>query len=192
MKNNNKKIQLHLGCGKKFIPGFIHIDLDDYPHIDYRHEISRLPMFKNNSVDLIYCCHAFEYFDREEVKGVLREWRRVLKPGGILRLAVPDFEAIAKVYLKYGKNLGHRGILGPLYGRIKIKTKTGEKFIYHKTVYDFKSLKKVFKTAGFKNIHRYDWRKTIHKDYDDFSQAYIPHMQKNKGLLISLNVEAEK
>jgi hypothetical protein len=46
--------------------------------------------------------------------------------------------------------------------------------------------------VGFKNVHRYDWRQTIHKDYDDFSQAYIPHMDKEHGILISLNVEAEK
>lgn len=47
-------------------------------------------------------------------------------------------------------------------------------------------------TAGFKNIHRYDWRETIHKDYGDFSRAYIPPMDKEHGILISLNVEAEK
>lgn len=192
MKKKNKEIKLHLGCGKKFIPGFVHVDSDNYPHIDYRHDIARLPMFKDNSVDLIYSSHALEYFDREEAKEVLKEWKRVLKPGGILRLAVPDFEAIVKVYLKYNKDLEHRGILGPLYGRWEIKTKKGRKFIYHKTVYDFKSLQKLLKSIGFKNVHRYDWRKTIHKDYDDFSQAYIPHLDKKHGLLISLNVEAKK
>ena len=189
---NDKEIKLHLGCGKIFIPEFtFHIDIDDYPHINFKHEISNLPMFKDNTVDLIYCCHAFEYFDGEEGKEVLREWCRILKPGGILRLAVPDFEAIVKVYLKY-KDLDHRGILGPLCGRMEIKAPRGKKLIYHKTVYDFKSLKRMLKSAGFKNIHRYDWRKTIHKNYDDYSQAYIPHMDKKKGILISLNVEAEK
>lgn len=183
---------LHLGCGKKFIPGFVHVDLDNFPHIDYRHEISSLPMFKNNSADLIYACHAFEYFDRQQAEEVLKEWRRVLKSGGILRLAVPDFEAMVKVYLKYAKDLEHRGILGPLYGRIEIKTPKGKKTIYHKTTYDFKSLKRLLENCGFRKVGRYDWRKTIHKDYDDFSQAYIPHLDKEKGLLISLNVEARK
>ena len=189
--NMDEKIKLHLGCGGRYIPGFIHIDLDDYPHIDYKSDISNLSMFKDSSVDLIYSCHALEYFDREEVQKVLKEWYRVLKRNGILRVAVPDFEAIVKVYLKY-KDLNHKGILGPLYGRIVIKTPDGEKTIYHKTVYDFKSLKEVLESIGFKNVHRYDWKKTIHKDYDDFSQAYIPHMDKEHGILISLNVEAEK
>ncbi|MCJ7742971.1 MAG: hypothetical protein MUO99_00190, partial [Dehalococcoidales bacterium] len=93
--------------------------------------------------------------------------------------------------LKY-KDLAHQGILGPLYGRMEIKTADGEKVIYHKTTYDFASLKTALGAAGFKNIHRYDWRQTIHKDYDDFSQAYIPHLDKEHGILISLNLEAEK
>jgi len=182
-------MNLHLGCGKRYIPGFVHVDLDDYPHIDYRHDIRTLPMFADNSVDLIYPCHVIEYFDRIEVLDVLHEWYRVLKPGGILRLAVPDFEALVKVYLKYGDlSLIH----GPLYGRMVIRTDSGERIIYHRTVYDFKTLKSVLESVGFKNVRRYDWRQTIHKDYDDFSQAYIPHMDKENGLLISLNVETEK
>jgi len=144
-------------------------------------------MFKDETVDLIYCCHALEYFDREDAQQkVLPEWYRVLKHNGILHLAVPDFEAIVKVYLKY-RNLNHRGILGPLYGRIVV-----DGIKYHKCTYDFPSLKKVLELVGFREILRYDWRKTIYKDYDDFSQAYIPHMDKEHGILISLNVEAKK
>lgn len=190
-ESKNKKIQLYLGSGKRNIPGFVHIDLDDYSHLDYRHDISKLPMFSSNSVDLIYTSHSFEYFDRQEGEKVLREWHRILKSGGILRIAVPNFEAIVRVYLKYKKDLDHKGILGPLFGRMGIKVKGKDKTIYHKTAYDFNSLKKVLQSVGFKNIRRYDWEKTIHKDYDDHSQAYVPHMDK-KGILISLNLEATK
>lgn len=184
-------MKLHLGGGKRYIPGFIHIDIDKYPHIDYIHDIGTLPMIKNNSVELIYFCHGLEYFDRVEVKRVLKEWKRVLKKRGILRLAVPDFEVLVKVYKKY-KDLNK--IEGPLYGRWQVTTKSKKnpQIIYHKTVYDFGSLKNVLENAGFYNIKRYDWKKTIHKDYDDYSQAYIPHMDKKRGMLISLNIEATK
>lgn len=183
------KVQLHLGCGKRFVPGFVHVDIADFPHIDYRAAIEALPMFAESSVDLIYCSHAFEYFDRVEANQVLAEWRRVLRPGGILRLAVPDFEALVKVYLQY-RQLDL--VLGPLYGRIEIETGREEAVLYHKTVYDFASLRAVLEDAGFTNVRRYDWRDTVHCDYDDFSQAYIPHMHKEQGILISLNVEAER
>ncbi len=182
-------LALHLGCGKRYIPGFVHIDLADFPHIDHKHDIRTLPMFEESSADLAYASHVLEYFDRFEAKEVLSEWRRVLKPGGTIRLAVPDFEALTKVYQQY-TNLDL--ILGPLYGRIVIETPQRKIVTYHKTVYDFVSLKSLLEETGFTNVHRYDWRQTIHKDHDDFSQAYIPHMNKEQGLLISLNIEATR
>ena len=189
MAEASQDIKLNLGCGKRYIPGFIHVDLDDYPHIDYKTDISDLSMFQDSYADLIYSSHTLEYFDRFDVLNVLKEWRRVLKPDGTLRVAVPDFEALVRVY-QDSKDLGK--IIGPLYGRMLIKTPDGEKKFYHKTVYDFASLKNVLETSGFTDVHRYDWRQTIHKDFDDWSQSYIPHMDKEHGLLISLNVEARK
>jgi len=63
---------------------------------------------------------------------------------------------------------------------------------YHYISFDFKSLEIVLKKIGFKLVYRYDWKETEHKDYDDFSQAYLPHMDKENGVLMSLNVEAVK
>ena len=176
-------MKLHLGCGKRYIPGFIHIDLADYPHIDYKNDVSDLSMFEDNFVDLIYACHVLEHFKRHEIERVLTEWYRVLKIGGILRVAVPDFAAIVRVYKKY-KDM--ELIMGLLYG--------GQDYEYnfHHVTFDFKYLEKLLTKVGFKNIHRYDWREIIHKNYDDFSQAYIPHMDKEHGILMSLNVGAEK
>ena len=179
----NKEIKLHLGCGKRYIPGFIHIDVRKFSHVDYLASVDKLDMFKDNSADLIYACHLLDHFGRNQVEGVLREWHRVLKPGGILRLAVSDFEKLVEVYLKY-KNL--KLILGPLVGRQDYPENT------HYIAFDYNTLTELLKKVGFKNIHRYDWRKTIHKDYDDLSQAYIPHMDKKRGILISLNIEAVK
>lgn len=183
-------LKLHLGSGRRHIPGFVHVDLGDWPHLDHRHDIRSLPMFHDESVDLIYCCHTFEYFDQEERIAALKEWRRVLSPGGLLRLAVPDFEALIAVYRETGQL---ERILGPLYGRIDISGPDGTKlWLFHKTTYDFNTLQRVLEQGGFTDVRRYDWRQTEHKDHDDFSQAYVPHMDKEHGRLISLNVEANK
>jgi predicted SAM-dependent methyltransferase len=180
-------MKLHLGCDKRFIPGFVHIDLADYPHIDHRHDIRTLPMIADGAADLVYACHALEYFDRVEVIPILKEWRRTLKPEGILRLAVPDFAALVEVYKKTGDLTK---VIGPLFGRWPIPG--ANLTIYHRTVYDFVALRGVLEEVGFAEVRRYDWRQTIHKDYDDYSQAYFPHLDKEHGLLISLNVEAVK
>lgn len=183
-------MKLHLGCGKRYIPGFIHVDLCDMPHIDYRHSVDSLPIFQDSSVELIYASHVLEYFDCQQVVGVLAEWHRVLMAEAVLRLAVPDFKALIEVYHQTGEL---SNILGPLYGRMVVECGNNkQQIIYHRTVYDFPSLKRLLEENGFTNVHRYDWRQTIHKDYDDFSQAYFPHMDKEHGLLISLNVEATK
>ena len=186
-----KKINLHLGCGKRYLPRYIHIDIDEYPHIDYNHDIKTLPMFSDKSVDLIYTCGTFEYFDRYEALNILKEWSRVLKPKGILRISVPDFDSIVKVYLQNDKNLDGEGILGPLYGRIKINTPKDLMILYHKTVYDFTSLKKLLQSVGLHNVQRYNWWDILPSDYDDFSMAYIPYKDRN-GIQMHLNVEANK
>jgi predicted SAM-dependent methyltransferase len=182
-------LNLHLGCGKRYIPGFIHIDLANFPHIGYRCGIDGLTMFEDECIDLIYCCHALQYFDRSEALSALREWRRVLKHGCFLRLAVPDFAALVQLYQRTNELTR---VLGPLFGRIEVDAPFGKTVLYHKTTYDYGSLKAVCEEAGFRSIRRYDWRDTIHKDYDDFSQAYFPHLEKEYGLLLSLNIEAAK
>jgi len=182
-------VKVHLGCWHRNIPGFVNVDLCDMAHIHHKAGIDRLPMFADNSVDLIYSSHSLEYFDRVEVSAVLAEWRRVLKPGGILRVAVPDFESLIRVYKLSGTL---NSILGPLYGRMEIQTEQGPRIIYHKTAYDFDSLSSLLMASGFNNVRRYDWRQTEHQHYDDHSQAYFPHMRKTDGILVSLNVEADK
>ena len=180
-------MKLHLGCGKRYLSGYTHIDIGKYDHIDYRSDVSELPFIEAESVELIYASHVLEYFDREEVKDVLENWRSKLITGGTLRLAVPDFEQLIKVYKI--ANLG--AVLGPLYGKWAISENT----IYHKTVYDFDSLSGVLEDAGFVEIHRWDWRKVFTDElagFDDHSQAYYPHMEKALGTLVSLNIEARK
>ena len=83
--------RLHLGCGKRYLEGYIHIDINELDHIDHVTSVDDLSMFSDNSVKEIYGSHLLEYFDKFEVQSVLKEWKRVLEPGGELKLAVPNF-----------------------------------------------------------------------------------------------------
>ena len=166
-------VKLHLGCGKRdFGPTWVHIDKADFPHVKYK-DVTKLP-FETGTVDVIYACHLIAYFDREEIIPILKEWKRVLIPGGVLRLATPDFRAMAKMYLRENcSNLNQ--FLGPLYGKME--------GIYHKTTYDLYSLIELLASVGFKDIRKYDRFKTDHARHDDHSAAMI------EGNLISLNIQ---
>ena len=181
-------MKLHLGCGKRYLEGFIHVDIAEFEHIDYQLPVDDLSTFESNQADEIYASHVLEYFDRNDVISVLNEWRRVLKPGGILRLAVPNFPKLIEVY-QLSKDLS--SIIGPLYGKWDIGN---QEFIYHKTVYDKNSLNNILADVGFKDIKEWDWKEFFkeQKDFDDHSQAYYPHMQKDSGIHISLNLQCKK
>jgi len=159
--------------------------MDDHPHLDYRRPVDALPMFPNGYADLLYNSHQVAYYDRFQIRDVLQEWRRVLKPGGILRLSTPDFAKVVEIYLRDRDLSAHYGFL---HGRYE--TRSGP--IYYRMVYDHSTLEATLLRAGFRAVRRYDWRQTVHRDYDDYSQAYLPHMDAEHGAMMSLNVEALK
>jgi hypothetical protein len=70
--------------------------------------------------------------------------------------------------------------------------KMDELTIYHKTTYDYTSLSTLLNEVGMRKIKKYQWDHTEHAQFDDHSQAYLPHMDKKNGTLISLNVECIK
>ena len=180
-------MKFNVGCGwRDFGKDWIHIDAGDYEHLQSTDIYMK--DYEDDCADLIYASHVIEYFDREEIVELLECWKRVLKDGGILRVAVPDFKSMVLLYTDYNFSYKIEDFLGPLYGKMKM----GDKTIYHKTVYDFDSLSEVLQSNGFKQPKLYDWSQTEHSEFDDHSQAYIPHMDKENGTLISLNMECVK
>ncbi len=83
---------LNLGAGATTLPGFVNIDRK------LGSEVYPLP-HADGSVEEIVASHVLEHFSHREVSLVLLDWVRALAPGGRLRLAVPDFEELARLYL---------------------------------------------------------------------------------------------
>ena len=176
-------MKLHIGSGERYLNGYKHVDIIQRPHIDFIADACKLSFLDDRSVEEIYASHVLEHFTRDEVEGVLCEWWRVLRWGGVIRLAVPDFAAITAEYVS-GKDLDI--LLGLLYG--------GQNYEYnfHYQTYDFKRLEKLLNKVGFVDVREYDWRGFLPEGYDDFSKAYLPHMDFENGRLMSLNIEAMK
>ena len=186
MTNDATPLHLHIGCGTRVIPGFINVDIQKFPHVDHLASAEKLDFAADESVDLVYSSHVLEHYGRTEFMAVLREWYRVLKIGGILRISVPDFQACARIYYEKGLENGLSGLIGLICGGQR------DEYDFHKMIFDEPYLTKALYDVGFMNVQTWDWKSTEHADIDDFSQAYLPHMEKNTGLQMSLNLQAEK
>lgn len=176
-------MKLHLGCGDRHIDGYVNIDCRYQPGVDKVDNVKMLRRYHPNSIDVIYSCAVLEHFTRWENKDVLRRWCELLKPGGVLRISVPGWEELVAHYLEH-KDL--RVIMGMLYGGQDYKEN------FHCYIWDFKTMQEDLISVGFRQVHRYDWRETEHSNIDDFSQSYLPHLDKEHGKLMHLNVEAIK
>ena len=75
--------------------------LDAIPNNILVHDLAKGIPFSSSSVDVVYHSHVLEHFDREVGERFLRETKRVLKPGGVHRIVVPDFEFRCRRYLNH-------------------------------------------------------------------------------------------
>ena len=131
-------MKLHIGSGDRRLPDWINCDKDYELHqtgfADVKLDASDLTTFGDNSIEEIYASHVLDHLSRkEELDKALSEWYRVLRPGGILRVAVSNFEMVAKMY---NEGLDLERLWGHIVG--------GHKSAYdkHGCVFDFALLKK--------------------------------------------------
>ena len=94
------KTYLNLGCGERFHPDWINIDLTSGRSGVIAHDLERGIPFQSKSADAVYLAAVFEHIRRNDAANFLREIYRVLKPGGIVRVGVPDLEKICRIYLE--------------------------------------------------------------------------------------------
>ena len=174
-------MKLHLGCGKLKLDTFVNIDLlSDIA--DLKLDFTKLQIFNSSNIEEIYISHALEHFKRREIIPLMLEWNRILKIDGILRIAVPDFEKVVKIYLK-NKDISE--LIGFLSGGQK------NEYDYHYVNFDIYILEKLLKACGFDNIERYNTHDFL-KNQDDYSKCYLPHLDFENGELMSLNIICKK
>lgn len=147
-----------------------------------------LPMYASNSVDVIRASHLIEHLPLESAKALLCDCYRVLKPGGVLRIAVPDLEIMIKKY-RAGE-MEYFNVDQPL--EFVLAPTAGEKFsrlmfsgdYAHRAVYDFGMLEIFLRQAGFA---------TVVRSAPGFSHSEVMQQEtKDQHPEISLYVEAVK
>lgn len=91
---------MNLGCGARFDPSWVNIDMVVTGEGVIAHDLSRGIPLVDQSAEVVYHSHVLEHIPREDAAKFLSECFRVLGPGGVLRVAVPDLERICRTYLE--------------------------------------------------------------------------------------------
>lgn len=91
---------LNLDCGQRFHPDWVNLDiLPTSPSVRQWDLANDLP-FPDASFDVVYHSHVLEHFSKADGLQLLRSCFRVLKPSGVIRIAVPDLEQIARLHIE--------------------------------------------------------------------------------------------
>lgn len=160
------RVSINLGCGTSAVPGWH--NLDNSPTI----LLSRLPLlgrrfapwpkdvrrcnalkglpFAGDSVDHIYSSHMFEHLTWEQSLVVAKECFRVLRPGGVLRIAVPDLRTMIERYQRDSSDNASQGFVASLHLR-----GTWRDILHpganHAQMFDARSLLHLLRQAGFRD-----------------------------------------
>ena len=96
---NSKLKYLNLGCGYRFNSEWTNVNFITTGEKIIPYDLSKGIPFADNTFELVYHSHVLEHFSRNAATSFIQECYRVLRPGGILRVVVPDFEQIARLYI---------------------------------------------------------------------------------------------
>lgn len=157
-------LKLHVGCGEVYLHGWKNIDFDS-PKADLICDL-RCPLpYEDNSVDLIYNEHFIEHLTAEEGVVFLKEMHRVLKKGGIIRMATPDLDYLVFKYLFSWKKQDWIERYG--YSHLKTKAEMmNASFRYwgHQWIYNFEEISRRLNEAGFAKTQRVKFRQSYHTE----------------------------
>ena len=214
MQPNNRHLRLNLGCGLLTHPSWVNVDgswnarLAKYPVLRralssvrilpgekvevpwskdiFVHDIRKPLPFPDCSADAVYASHVLEHLYREQGQQLIRESFRVLAPGGIVRIVVPDLNNIVREYLgdrpfgelssaenalPSGDLLNERLLMRwPSPSRRNVVMRVYEAwqdFHSHKWMYDERSLSSLLRSAGFVDVVRRNYSESLIPNISD-------------------------
>jgi len=151
------KTMLNVGCGTDYKKGWINIDNNSDNNIeklDLKWDLRNPLPFADNSVDFIFNEHFIEHLTVEEGQAAIKDFTRILKPGGVLRIAMPDLEAAVDQYINLSLDKDpaiKRFNLGFMKTRAE-RINMAFRGWGHLWFYDSEELTRRLKEAGCKNI----------------------------------------
>lgn len=171
-KNKNyfklqKVRKLQLGCGKNTLEGWLNADLKPTKRTIFLDAAKRLP-FDNCTFDYVFSEHLIEHLKYQDGVRLIQESYRILKNRGKIRISTPDLSFLIQLYTENKADLQERyirwtvdstlpdiGIYSDTFVINNFFRDCTRKFIDHKFIYDYKTLKDILQNCGFVNVSRY-------------------------------------
>lgn len=173
-------LRVHLGAGPINLAGWLNIDAREASHIHLVANNFELSEFADGTLAEIYMCHVLEHFSFEEADQLLRNFRKKLKPGGLLRISVPNFDHLVKVYQANGNDLEivRRALMG------------GQDYEYnfHKSIYNKAHLSSLLVACGYVNPREWTTLQDFGVDIGDWSSRNFD--TPSGSFPISLNIKS--
>lgn len=96
-------IKLNLGCGNDIQDGYINIDFRQRKGV-VDHDLTKPLPYKDGSVEEVRAMDIIEHFDKFKVMGIIKDWCRVISPGGLMIIKTPDIKNICERYYPKAKS----------------------------------------------------------------------------------------
>mgnify|MGYP000914503847 CR=1 FL=1 len=159
-------LKLNVGCGSVKFPGWVNIDIE--PNADLVVDLRNGLPLKDNTADFIYNEHFIEHLSFEDGEKAVKEFYRVLKGGGVLRIATPELNYIIEKYVNDWKD--QDWLSWPHYSYITTKGRMlniAMREWGHEYLYNEEDLRNLLKKIGFKKITKQELNKSKHHELSD-------------------------
>ena len=170
--------KLHIG-GEICADGWEVLNINPGKHVDHVCNATNMSIFQDNTFDEIYASHIVEHLDYVHVlDSTLKEWRRVLKPGGKISISVPNLDFLAGLLLAKNRTSPEQRffVMRMMFGGHI------DKYDYHLVGLNEEILTAYLLAANYENIKR----------VDEFGLFEDLSTMKIEGTYISLNMTAGK
>ena len=171
--SDRRNLLVNLGCGLAAKPGWVNVDMVRYPEVNYLFDCRKKLPFSDCSVRAIFTEHFIEHIDYcEEIPAFLSECHRVLLPGGVIRIIVPDAEKYVRGYcsedwceLSQIRPLGadhSDSHFGTKYStKMELLNVVFRQYFEHKFAYDFETLEFVLRRYGFSQVEHQKFGRSV-------------------------------
>jgi predicted SAM-dependent methyltransferase len=179
-----KDIYINIGCGSRPLPGWINLDAARGDKIDVVWDLRRGLPFPDGSCAAIFGEHVIEHIPKADAELLLRECRRVLQPGGVVRLSTPDAGKFLRAYVNDREFLADPRFPDSADTPMDRVNMMMREYGQHLWVYDVESLCLALHKAGFNS--------TLEQEFGESTYPRMQGIDSEERAFESFYVEAIK